>query len=817
MPDIIDMPIENEMQSDYIDYAMSVIISRALPDARDGLKPVQRRILYSMHAMGNTHSHPTKKSARIVGDVMGKYHPHGDTAIYDTLTRMAQTFTMNHALVEGQGNMGSIDGDPPAAQRYTEVRLQTMAEDMLVDLDKEAVPFVPNFDNTETEPEILPAKIPNLLLNGASGIAVAVATSIMPHNLRELCNAILAYIENPEIGNAELIKHIQGPDFPTGGVIFNSESLISSYLTGRGSVTIRGVTEMEENGHRNRIVITEIPYTVNKATMVEQIALLAKEKKLPEISGVKDESSKGDIRVTIDLKQDANTEYVLNMLYKHTSLQLTLPIANIAVIGKRLVTLNLKQYIKIFVEHRIEVVKARTRYELRVATDRLHIVDGLVIAVNDIDNTISIIKGSADTKEAKGRLMEEYSLSDKQATAILDMKLSKLTNLETTSLAAEQTELKDQIGRYNQILGNDAEVYRIIAEETSEVRDKYSRERRTKVIGDLSGIEITRENLVVDEEVSVILTSNGYLKRLPADTYKEQDRGGRGVIAIQPKEGDRVKQVLYCMSKDYLLMLTNKGSAYWLKAYLVPEEGRYTAGKAAVNMVKLEEGEKIEKIVNTRTFEGKFIAFATQKGIVKRVSATAFSRPRSTGIRAINVDEGDSLVDVCLSDGKSELFIATRNGKAIRFDENRVRSMGRNAYGVRGIKLAGDDRITNMIEVKPGDKIASITENGFGKVTEADKYRLQGRGGAGVLNIKITPKTGNVVKSLKVSEDGSVILISSEGIAIRFSAADIRETGRSASGVRLMRLSGGAKVVDAQEMLGQQDGGNSGPVQQQAA
>ena len=803
MPEIVDMPIESEMQSDYIDYAMSVIISRALPDARDGLKPVQRRILYSMYNLGNTHSHPTKKSARIVGDVIGKYHPHGDVAVYDTMARMAQKFTMNHTLVEGQGNMGSIDGDPPAAQRYTEVRLETLAEEMLADLNKEAVPFVPNFDNTETEPEILPGKVPNLLLNGASGIAVAVATSIMPHNLRELCDAILSYLGNPSIENTELVRHITGPDFPTGGIIFNTESLMASYLIGRGSVTIRGVTELEENGHRERIVIKEIPYTVNKASMVEQIAKLAREKKLPEISGVKDESSKEGIRVTIDLKQDANTDYVLNMLYKHTSLQLTLPVANIAVIGKRLVTLNMKQYMKIFVDHRLESVKARTRYELRVASDRLHIVDGLVVAVNDIDRTVSIIKGSRDTKEARSMLMVEYSLSEKQASAILDMKLSRLTNLETASLAAEQAELKDRIGRYNTILGSDSEVYKIIAEETAEIREKYSKERKTKVMGSLSDVEITKESLVVDEEVSVILTANGYLKRLPASAYKKQDRGGRGVIAIQPKEGDRVKQVLYCMSKDYLLMLTNKGSAYWLKAYLVLEEGRYTAGKAAVNMVKLEDGERIEKIVNTRVFEGKTIAFVTQKGIVKRVSAAAFSRPRSSGIRAINMDADDSLVDVCLSDGKSELFITTRNGKAIRFEENRVRIMGRNAYGVRGIKLSGDDRVTNIIEVRPGDKIASITENGFGKVTEADRYRLQGRGGTGVLNIKITPKTGKLVKSIKVSEGNSVVVINSEGIAIRFSVSDIRETGRGASGVRLMRLSNGAKVVDAQEMLGQ--------------
>ncbi len=808
MPDIIDIPIESEMQSDYIDYAMSVIISRALPDARDGLKPVQRRILYSMHNLGNTHNHPTKKSARIVGDVIGKYHPHGDVAVYDTMARMAQKFTMNHTLVEGQGNMGSIDGDPPAAQRYTEVRLETLAEDMLSDLDKEAVPFVPNFDNTETEPEILPGKVPNLLLNGASGIAVAVATSIMPHNLRELCSAILAYIENPSIENIELVRHITGPDFPTGGIVFNNESLMASYLTGRGSVTIRGVTEVEENGHKDRIVIKEIPYTVNKAAMVEQIARLAREKRLPEISGVKDESSKEGIRVTVDLKQDANTEYVLNMLYKHTPLQLTLPIANIAVIGKRLVTLNLKQYIKIFVDHRLESIKARTRHELKVAADRLHIVEGLLIAVNDIDRTVGIIKGSADTKEARANLMSAYSLSEKQATAILDMKLSRLTNLETASLTAEHTELEGQISRYNIILGSDSEVYKIIAEETADIRDRYSRDRKTKVQGDLSDIEITKESLVVDEEISVILTANGYLKRLPASSYKEQDRGGRGVIAIQPKEGDRVKQVLYCMSKDYLLILTNMGSAYWLKAFMVPEEGRYTAGKAAVNMVKLEEGEKIEKIVNTRIFEGKSMAFVTQKGIVKRVSAEAFSRPRSSGIRAINMDEDDSLVDVCLSDGKSELFISTRNGKAIRFDENRVRTMGRNAYGVRGIKLSDGDVVTNIIETKPGDKIASITENGFGKVTEADKYRLQGRGGTGVLNIKITPKTGRLVKSIKVSEGNSVIVISSDGIAIRFSVSDIRETGRSASGVRLMRLANGAKVVDAQEILGQKSDGS---------
>ncbi|MFI5412769.1 MAG: DNA gyrase subunit A [Candidatus Micrarchaeales archaeon] len=796
--DIVDTLIEKEMQTSYIDYAMSVIVGRALPDARDGLKPAHRRILWAMYVLGNFHDQPTKKSARIVGETIGKFHPHGDIAAYETLIRMAQDFSLNHTLVQGQGNMGSIDGDPPAAQRYTEVRLNKLAEEMLADIEKQAVPFIPNFDNTEEEPVVLPAKVPNLLINGSSGIAVGVATNILPHNLREVCDAIIAYVNNPEITIQELLQYVKGPDFPTGGTVFYNNTLLSSYITGRGSCTLRGKVITEEKKDRKVLIIKEIPYTVNKATMVEKIANLVKEKIITGISDLRDESGKEGIRVYIELKKDANADSILNTLYKHTQLQISLPAINIAVIKNSLITMNLKNFIKIFVDHRIEVIKNRTKFDLNVASDRLHIVEGLLIAIKDINTVIATIKKSADIKEARSKLMIDYSISEKQANAILDMKLSKLTALESGSLESEKRELLEKIKGLNEILQSEAKVYEVIKEETKGIADKYGRERRTVIETNIQMEDIENEDLITDEETTVILTRNSYMKRMPSNVYRSQGRGGKGIIAIELREGDFVKQIASCMSKDYLLLLTSKGRAYWLKAYQVPEANRYSIGKAAVNLVKLAEGETVEKIVNTRTFADSYLTFITKKGVIKRVKAEKFSKPRANGIIAVPLNAGDALADVCTSDGKSNIFIATKKGKALRFNEADVRAMGRNAHGVRGIRLSGDDEVVNLLQAKESDFIATITANGFGKVTELNEYRLQRRGGKGVINLKVKEKTGFVVKSIKVAADSEILLINSMGLSIQFPVSTVRVTGRSASGVTLMKVDKGVTVVDAQ-------------------
>ncbi len=802
MAEPIEVAIENEMQASYIDYAISVIVGRALPDARDGLKPVQRRILYAMYRLNNIHSQPTKKSARIVGETMGKYHPHGDMAIYDALARMAQDYSMNHMLVEGQGNMGSIDGDPPAAQRYTEARLRSIAEEMLDDLDKKSVQVMQNFDNTEEEPVVLPSKVPNLLVNGASGIAVGVATNILPHNLAEVCDAVNAYIENREITPAGLLRYVKGPDFPTGGVAFYNNALESSYTTGRGTVTIQAKTEVEKEGKGSRIIVTEIPYTVNKAAMLGKIADLVREKVITGISNLRDESDKEGIRVVIELKHDAEPDYVLNLLYAHTNMQVTMPVMNIAVIGNRLLTLNLRDAVKVFVDHRLSVIRKRSEYDLGVAEDRLHIVEGLLIAIGRIDEVVALIRESSDVKEARSALIGKYGVSEKQANAILDMKLSRLTSLESTTLESERKGLNETISYLNTILGDESRIYGIIAEETADVKKRFGRERRTAIVDGADTAEFSREDLVKDEQCTIILTNNSYLKRLPAGTYKQQGRGGKGVITIDLREGDFVKQVAGCMTKDYLLMVSDRGRAYWLKAYEVPEGGRYSSGKPAVNMVKLEENERIAEIINTRVFAKKFLIFITRNGKIKRVRAELFSKPRSSGIKAIPLLQGDALADVSLSDGSGELFIATRNGKALRFTESSLRQMSRIAHGVRGIRLAKGDAVVNIVPVAPKDSVLTISGNGFGKITEVDKYRLQGRGGKGVINLKVTDKTGQVVRALVAGEADSLLVVNSGGGSIDIPVSSVRVTGRGAQGVRIMRLSGGAKVVDARVISG---------------
>ena len=794
----IDTSIEQEMQSSYIDYAMSVIIGRALPEVRDGLKPAQRRILYTMYRLNNVHSQPTKKSARIVGDVIGRLHPHGDIAVYETLVRMAQEFSMNHTFVEGQGNFGSIDGDPPAAMRYTEVRLATITEEMLSDLDKHTVPFIPNFDNTEEEPVTMPSKIPNLFLNGAAGIAVGVATSIMPHNLSELCDAVTAYVDNPDITIEELLNHVKAPDFPTGGTVFHSTQLTESYLTGRGTVTIRGTASREGKNGRQSIIITEIPYTVNKALMVEGIANLVSSKRLTGVSDLRDESGKEGIRVVIDLKPGTTADNVLNFLYAHTQLQISLPVMNIAILGNSLVTLNLKQYIKTFVSYRQEVIRSRSNYELGVAQDKRHIVEGLLTALGNIDGVIGAIRKSKNSKEAQSALMAQYKLSEKQATAILEMKLSKLTSMETEELENDRASLTSEIERLQKLLSDERNILQIVKDETAEVKKKYGRPRRTSIDYNTAVQEFTREDLITDEDTTVILTKNNYVKRMPTSAYREQARGGKGIIAIELNEGDFAKSVVPCRLKDYLLLVSNKGRVYWLKAYMVPQEGRYGMGKAMVNLVKLGDAERIQSIINTRSFAGKYLTFITTKGRIKRISAERFSRPRASGIIAMPLLSGDELAEVCQSSGSDELFIATRHGKSLRISETSLRPMGRIAHGVRGMRVGPEDAVVNIIAANKGALVASITELGYGKITEIDEYRLQGRGGKGVINMHLKDKTGSVIKALRVSDSDNVLLVSSDGMSIQFEVSSIRKTGRSASGVRLMRLDHGVKIVDAQ-------------------
>jgi DNA gyrase subunit A len=800
MGETIDTSIEKEMQTSYIDYAMSVIVGRALPDARDGLKPAQRRILYAMYRLGNLHSSATKKSARIVGEVIGKYHPHGDVAVYETMVRMAQDFTLNHTLVEGQGNMGSIDGDPPAAQRYTEVRLAKLAEEMLQDLDKESVHFIPNFDNTEEEPVVLPSKFPNALVNGSSGIAVGVATNILPHNLAEICDAVSAYVDKPEIKIEELLRIIKGPDFPTGGKAFYSKSLYDSYMSGRGSVILRGKIDFEPGKSRDSLIITEIPYTVNKASLTESIAMLARDKKINGIMDIRDESGRDGMRVVIEIKKDVNSEYVINSLYKHTQMQVTLPAINIAVIGNRLLTLNIRNFIKIFVEHRFEVITNRTKYDLKVAEDRKHIVEGLIIALENIEEVIELIKKSRDSREAKDGLISKYGLSEKQTAAILDMKLSKLTNLEINSIRTEFEDLKSKISGYEELLGSPAKIYQVIKEESAYIKEKYGRPRRTEMLQETESDGIGMEDLINDEDTMIILTNSNYAKRTDPKLYHQQERGGKGVIAINLKESDMVKQMLQCRTKDLLILFTDRGRAYWCKAYSLPEGDRYSPGKPLVNVLEGLGQEKVEKILKASDIENRFIVFLTKNGLIKRVRGAKFMNQRSTGVKAIPLNESDSISDICVSDGKSEIFISTKKGKSIRFLETDVRPMSRAAHGVRGIRLKKGDSAVSIVAAASAsdDMILSVSSDGYGKVTELGRYRLQRRGGSGVLNMKLKSANSQVVKSVKAGPESVATLLSSDGISIQFSIKSVRVTGRAASGVRLMRLTSPATVVDVQ-------------------
>lgn len=789
-----DIDIEEEMKSSYIDYAMSVIVGRALPDVRDGLKPVHRRILFGMHDMGMTPSKPYKKCARIVGEVLGKYHPHGDTAVYDSLARMAQDFSTRYLLVDGHGNFGSVDGDSPAAMRYTEARLSKIAMELLRDIDKETVEFAPNFDESLKEPVVLPARYPNLLVNGSSGIAVGMATNIPPHNLGEVINATINYIDNPEVEIQELMKHVKGPDFPTGGIIMGQSGIKDAYMTGRGSIKVRGVTDIEEtkNG-KMRIVVTELPYQVNKARLSEKIAELVRDKKLTEVSDLRDESDRRGMRLLIELKRDAIPKVVLNKLYKHTQLEDSTGMIFLALVDGVPRVLNLRECIGHYVDHQIDVTKRRTKYELDKAEKRAHILEGLLIALKNIDEVIAVIKASKTTEIARKSLMEKFNLSEIQAQAILDMRLQKLTGLEQQKIANEHAELMKLIKYLKELLASEEKILGVIKEELLKVKESFADPRRTKIAARAEDIDI--EDLIAEEDMVVTMTQSGYIKRLPVTTYKMQKRGGRGVSGLNLKDGDFVEHLFIASTHDNILFFSNKGKVYRLKVYELPVGSRAARGQNIVNILPVQPNEYIATIMSIKNFDqAKYLILATKEGLVKKTTLMDYNTSRKDGIIAISLRPDDELIEAKLTEGNSEVMIVSRKGQSIRFKEADARPMGRNSMGVRGIRLGKDDHVLGMDIVRPDAELFVITEKGYGKKTAISKYSVQRRGGTGVKTIKITPQRGELASSKMLDEDQELMIVSEEGVVIRTPVKDISSLGRSTQGVRIMNLKGKDKV-----------------------
>ena len=798
---IIERDIDKEMRTAYIDYAMSVIVSRALPDARDGLKPVHRRILYSMHEDGITSDKAYRKCANTVGSVLGRYHPHGDSSVYDAMVRLAQDFTMRYPLVDGHGNFGSVDGDSPAAMRYTEARMSKISELMLTDIEKNTVDFMPNYDDRLQEPTVLPARIPALLVNGSSGIAVGMATNIPPHNLSEVIDGIIKVIENPEVSIEELMEIIKGPDFPTGATILGKEGIKEAYTTGRGKITMRAEAEIEEmSGNKQRIVITSLPYQVNKAKLVKTIAELAKEKKIEGISEVRDESDRKEkTRVVVELKRDARPQVILNLLYKHTQMQETFGAILLALVDGEPKILTLRQCLDCFIEHRKVVILRRTKFELDKALARAHILEGLKIALDNIDEVIAIIRSSYDNP--KERLMERFGLSDIQAQAILDMRLKTLSGLQREKIEDEYNELMKLIAHLKEILSSDTLVYDIIKEELLEIKNKYGDDRLTKIIPAVG--EFIAEDLIKEEQTVVALTHFGYIKRMPIDTYKSQRRGGKGIIGMATREEDFVKQIFTASTHDTILFFTNKGKLYKLRGYEIPEAGRTARGTAIVNLLSLDAGEKISAVIPIQNFaEGKYLLMATKNGLIKKTALTEYNSARKTGLQGITLKEDDELITVRLTDGEDNVVLVTKEGMCITFDEKEVRPIGRVSQGVIGIRLDDGDEVIGMESVIAGGKatLLAITENGFGKRTELDEYRVQIRGGKGVITYKITPKTGKLVGARIATEDDDVMLITDTGTIIRLEVKEISVLGRSTQGVTLMRTNDGGKVVSIETL-----------------
>ncbi|MDD5700006.1 MAG: DNA gyrase subunit A [Candidatus Nanoarchaeia archaeon] len=786
---IINTEIAEEVQKSYLDYAMSVIVSRALPAIEDGLKPVQRRILYSMNLLGLQSNKQTKKCARIVGDVLGKYHPHGDVAVYEALVRMAQKFSLRYPLVFGQGNFGSIDGDPAAAMRYTEAKLSPISTEIIEDIDKETVKFIPNFDNSMKEPELMPSKLPNLIINGASGIAVGMATNIPPHNLSEICDAIAEYIKNENVSIDELCQIVTGPDFPTGGAL--SGDIVDLYKTGRGRLILRGKIASEESKGKERIVITEIPYMLNKSILVEQIAALIQNKKLIGVSDLRDESSKGKIRIVLELKKGVNSKYINNMLYKYTRLQDSFNANFLALVGAQPRVLNLKQIIEEYVKYRKHVVTSRTAYELKKAKERLEIVEGLLIALKHIDEIIAIIKKSRE--EAAENLIKKFNFTKKQAEAILETKLRQLTALEQDKLKEENEKLKINIAEYEKILGDVKEILKIIVKEVKSLKEKYGDERKTQVMRRIG--EIAEKDLVQKKDVIVTITEKGYCKRIDSNTYKEQRRGGKGVIGNNLATGDFVKKIISCSTHDYLMFFTSRGRVLFLKVYEIPEADRYSKGKALINLIELKE-ETITNIIAIKEFNDSLF-MVTKNGFVKKSSLSHFSKPRAGGIRAINLpaDNSDSLIDCQIIKPGEEVLLATKKGQAIRFNSNDVRLMGRASYGVTGIRMEKDDEVVSL-EILRTKEVLTITKHGYGKRTAVEDYRKTARGGKGVINVKVSEKTGDVVTTISINPQDKIIITTGKGMVIRTNLDNIRVMGRATQGVRIVKMQEGDYVTD---------------------
>lgn len=802
---ILARQVETEMRASYLDYAMSVIVGRALPDVRDGFKPVHRRILFAMYDLSNTHDKPYKKSARVVGDVLGKYHPHGDVAIYDSMVRMAQDFSMRYMLVDGQGNFGSVDGDSAAAMRYTEVRMNKFAEEMLADIEKETVEFAPNFDATLKEPTVLPSRVPNLLVNGSSGIAVGMATNMPPHNLGEAVDGLVAMIDKPDISLDALLPLIPGPDFPTGGYILGRRGIMEAYSTGRGIVRVRGKAEIVAGKEKKQnIVITELPYQVNKAELIKHIADLARDKKLEGIADIADRSDRDGMHVEIVLKKDANADVVLNQLYAHTALEGTFGINNLALVNNEPKTLPLASILREFLAHRFDVVKKRSTFDLRIAKERKHIVEGLLLALERID---AIIKTVKTAKDPLAELMSGFGLTKPQADAILEMKIRKLSALESRKLREEDVELSKTIEYLASVLADEKKIYALIRAELLEVKQKYADKRRTTIIEDDGEVEL--EDLIAEEDVAVIITQDDYIKRVPISEYRAQKRGGRGVIGSETKEEDQIKDIMLASTHDYLLFFTDKGNVHWLKVYQLPSGGRYAMGKAIVNLLALS-GEKISAWIKTRTFsENEYLVMLTRDGIVKRSSMADYSRPRKGGIIAITLKEKDALIDAKKTDGKRELIIATSEGMAIRFKEDDVREIGRTGQGVIGIRLDDGDSVVGMA-MDEHETLLIVTENGYGKRTNISEYRLQTRGGKGVINIKTHGRNGKVVGIVSVKDSDQLLLVSSGGKMIRMFVKDVSIIGRNTGGVRLMKLDEGEKIVAIEKVASEysDEGGN---------
>lgn len=791
---IIPINIESEMKSAYIDYSMSVIVSRALPDVRDGFKPVHRRVLFGMNELGNTSSGETKKSARIVGEVMGKYHPHGDLSIYLTMVRLAQEWSLRYPLVFGQGNFGSIDGDSPAAMRYTEVKLARMGEELLRDLDKETVDFVPNFDNTLQEPSVLPTRIPNLLVNGAAGIAVGMATNMPPHNLTESLNASIALVDNPDLTIDDLMEHVKAPDFPTGGEIFGMQGVRDAYETGRGRVVVRAKAEIETEGNHDVIVISEIPYGVLKGELVKSIIQLAEEKKIEGIADVTDTSARGKINIVIDIKKEANAKVVLNKLFKMTQLQTSFSVNNVALVDGRPKTLNLKEILQAFVDHRREVVLRRTRYDLRKAEERAHILKGLMIATDNIDEVIAIIRGSETTEEARTRLSERFGLDEIQTRAIVEMRLRQLTGLEMEKLRNEYDELMKLIAHYNDILNNEHVLREVIKEELVEIRDKYGDERRTK-INPFSG-DFNSEDFYSDDKMIITISHLGYIKRTPLSEFRAQHRGGVGAKGSSTRDEDFIEYIYPATNHNYMLFFTQKGRCYWLKVYEIPEGAKNSKGRAIQNLLQIDQDDRVNAFIRVKSLTDPAfntthnLVFGTKRGFIKKTQLAAYSRPRAIGVNAIVIREDDEVISVRLTDGNSEIIMANRKGRAIRFNEQTVRSMGRMSQGVKAMTLDEGDEVVGMITMTgaPDETVMVVSENGYGKRSALDDYRITNRGGKGVKTMSITDKTGSLVSIKNVNDSNDLMIINESGVTLRLPVADIRVMGRATQGVKLIDL-----------------------------